>query len=268
MFLGLSSHPRFALAGDHHVADSEALEGIVDPLLPVATVCGDVRGGRPVRSLIRSPAELELGRVGGIARLDVVVENHSVLVVGDLVLVAELDRLAEPALGDRTGVRIVQADPPGGAVGGQPRQPLPGLGSDLSGRLEQLVQVIDGPGCQPTATAPRRRVGLTVHALGFGLGPGPPQRPLGVGHQPLGVADRGLGQVGELAGGPPDRGQRLVTARRAAAAQLEPDLVGAPAYGRDRFRTWVRTAPPAAWMRRVVAAICPIAFASGPESVG
>jgi hypothetical protein len=37
---------------------------------------------------------------------------------------------------------------------------------------------------------------------------------------------------------------------------------------RDRSRSLVRTAPPAAWIRRPVAAIRPTAFANSPESVG
>jgi hypothetical protein len=41
------------------------------------------------------------------------VDDDAVVVLGDLGFVAELDRLAEPALGDRPGVRLVQADPPG-----------------------------------------------------------------------------------------------------------------------------------------------------------
>jgi hypothetical protein len=60
-----------------------------------------------------------------------VVEHDAVVVVHDLAydlgLVAELDRFAEPILGDRAGVGIVQADPPGRAVGRRPGQPLPGL---------------------------------------------------------------------------------------------------------------------------------------------
>jgi hypothetical protein len=48
-----------------------------------------------------------------------VVEHDAVVVVHDLGLVAELDRLAEPALGDRASVTVVQADPPAGPVQGE-----------------------------------------------------------------------------------------------------------------------------------------------------
>lgn len=117
MFLGLSSRPGLALAGDHHVADTEIVEGVIDPLLPVAAVCGDGprrSAGPLLDSLDRG---LQLGSVGGVAGLDGVVQDDAVVVVGDLGLVTELDRLPEPALGDRPGVGVVQADPPG-APGG------------------------------------------------------------------------------------------------------------------------------------------------------
>ena len=51
--------------------------------------------------------------------------------------VAELDRPPEPTLGDRAGVRVVQADPAGGAVWSGPGQPLAGLFGDPAGGGEQ-----------------------------------------------------------------------------------------------------------------------------------
>jgi hypothetical protein len=84
-----------------------------------------------------------------------VVEHDAVVVVGDLALVAELDRLAEAALGDRPGVAVVQADPPAGAVGGDAGEPLPGLRGDPAGRLQQPGQVIDRAGvCQISGVRP------------------------------------------------------------------------------------------------------------------
>ena len=60
----------------------------------------------------------EPGGVGGVAGLHVVVEDDAVVVVADLGFGAELDRLAEPALRDRSCVWVVQADPAGRAIGG------------------------------------------------------------------------------------------------------------------------------------------------------
>jgi hypothetical protein len=44
-----------------------------------------------------------------------VVQHDPVGIVEDLRFVAELDRLAQPALDDRAGIRVVQADQPGRA---------------------------------------------------------------------------------------------------------------------------------------------------------
>jgi hypothetical protein len=56
-------------------------------------------------------------RVGWVADHDGVVEHDPVGVVDDLGLVAELDRPAQPALADRPGVGVVQADQPAGPSG-------------------------------------------------------------------------------------------------------------------------------------------------------
>jgi hypothetical protein len=71
--------------------------------------------------------------VGGVAALDGVVKHDAVVVVEDLGLVAELDRPAQPALRDRAGITVVQADQPGGAVRGRAREALAGLGGDPAG---------------------------------------------------------------------------------------------------------------------------------------
>jgi hypothetical protein len=51
-----------------------------------------------------------------VQRLVGALPHDAVLVVDDLGLVAELDRLAEPSLGDRPGITLVQANPAGGPV--------------------------------------------------------------------------------------------------------------------------------------------------------
>jgi hypothetical protein len=101
---------------------TQVVQGVVDLLFPVAAVGGDGAGcaaGTPGDPL---HGGRELRRVGGVALLDGVVQDHAVVVVGQLGLVPELDRPAEPALGDRAGVGVVQADPPGRPVRGHARE--------------------------------------------------------------------------------------------------------------------------------------------------
>jgi hypothetical protein len=71
------------------------VQGVVDGLLPVAAVGGD--GPGTPAGAFDDPLDRggELGAVGRVALLQDVVEDDSVVVVGDLALVAELDRLAE-----------------------------------------------------------------------------------------------------------------------------------------------------------------------------
>jgi hypothetical protein len=109
---GLAGLAGFALARDDDVADAEVVQVVIDGFLAVAAVGGDgpwLAAGAP-----DDPADGrgELGGVGRVALFQDVVEDDAVVVVGDLGLVAELDGLAEPALGDRPGVSIVQANPP------------------------------------------------------------------------------------------------------------------------------------------------------------
>jgi hypothetical protein len=87
------------------------VQGIVDAVLAVAAVGGD-RAGR-VAGAVDDSLDCwgQPWRIGWVAGLDGVVEHDAVVVVDDLGLVAELDRLAQPALGDRPGIRVVQADP-------------------------------------------------------------------------------------------------------------------------------------------------------------
>ena len=74
--------------------------------------------------------------IGRVAGLDGVVEHDAIVVVDDLGLVTELGRLAETALGDRAGVRVVQTDPPGGPVRGDTGQSMPGLRGDLASGVQ------------------------------------------------------------------------------------------------------------------------------------
>src|SRR5260221_13659042 len=71
---------------------------------------------------------------GLLIPLQGVVEDDPVVVVQDLRLVAELDRLAEAALRDRPRIAVVQAYPPGGSLGGGPGQPQAGPARTTAGR--------------------------------------------------------------------------------------------------------------------------------------
>jgi hypothetical protein len=91
------------------------------------------------------------------------------------------------------------------------RDAQPGLRHDLSGRIQQFGQVVDRTH-QSATTPARRRVVLAAGAQFGGLGLGPAHRPLGVGEQPLGVAYRGFGQLGQLTGARQHRGLGLLAA--------------------------------------------------------
>jgi hypothetical protein len=149
-------------------------------------------------------------------------------VIDDLGLVPELDQASQPSRGDRAGIAVVQADPPGRPVGGMSRDAQPGLRHDLARRGEQFGQVVDRAH-QPATTPARCHVVLAADAQFGGLGRGPARRVSAV-------------------------------SRRSPCARL-------PA-ARDRSRSRVRTAPPAARIRSPVAAIRRTALPSRPESVG
>jgi Group II intron, maturase-specific domain len=103
---------RFSLARDDDVGDAEGVQVVLDAGLAVAAVGGDRprwlagAGGNP------GDRRCQLGCIRRGADLDGVVQDDAVGVVHHLGLVAELHRLAQPALTDRPGVGIVQADQP------------------------------------------------------------------------------------------------------------------------------------------------------------
>jgi hypothetical protein len=107
-FLGLSGFAWSASAGNHDLADTEVVEGVVDCLFAVAAVSGQRPRwpSGPFRDAF--DCRCQAGRIGGVAGLDVVVEHDPVVVVADLRFMTELDRLTEPALRDRPGVGVVQ----------------------------------------------------------------------------------------------------------------------------------------------------------------
>ena len=196
------------------------------------------------------------------------IQDDPVVVVDNLSLVTELDRLTQPALGDRPGLRVVQADHPGGTVRGDPGQAEPGLPDDPFGRSDQRLQVVDRPD-QASTASPRRGIRCTGSRPRGRLGPGPTGRAAGVDQQLARVLDRGLGQVGQLPGDLPHAGPGPIRAQLRPGPQLGGDAV------RLRCRplgtgpaAWVRTAPPAAWIRLTLTPIRRTALANRPESVG
>src|SRR5690349_14174292 len=138
VFGGSPGRAGFAFAGYHDRAHPQVVQGVLDTFLAVAAVGGD--GARCAAGALGDPRDRgrQLWGVGRVACLDGVVDHDTVVVIGDLGFIAELDRFTQAALGDRTGIPVVQADPPGGAVGDLPRHPWPGLRDDLAGRGQQL----------------------------------------------------------------------------------------------------------------------------------
>ena len=155
-------------------------------------------------------------------------------------LVAELDGLAQAALGDRAGVAVVQADPPGRPAGHRAGQPLTGLRGQCLGPLQQAGQVVDRP-AHPGPHPPRVRVGEPGRGQGRRFGLGAAQRAAGIGQQVLRVGGGALGQPGQLPGHPGNHGLFLVPGLRGPGPQLRRDRMRPPAGGRTlRSRTLVR----------------------------
>ncbi|SHY36498.1 Uncharacterised protein [Mycobacteroides abscessus subsp. abscessus] len=202
------------------------MQGVLDAFLAVAAVGGDGAWRAPGSLGDPPDRRRQLRRVGRVAHLDGVIDDDAVLVVGDLSFVAELDRLAQAALGDRAGIAIMQADPPSGAVGDLSGHPLAGLRGDLAGRGHQLGKVVDRAH-QPATPPPRRRVMFAAGAQRGSLRRGHAHRPLGVNQQPLGIACRGFGQSDQLTGALEHRGRGLVAAQCGTRAQFRCDRIRA-----------------------------------------
>ena len=159
--------------------DPEVCQVVIDAGFAVAAVGGHCPWCLPGAFLHPFHGGLQAGCVGGVAGLDVVIEDDPVGVVADLGFGSELDRLAKSAFRDRAGVGVVQADSAGRAVGGGPADPLPGLRGDLAGRVQQVGQVVDRPGQPATPPpAPTPQAGPAADPAGE---PGSPDTLLWVG---------------------------------------------------------------------------------------
>jgi hypothetical protein len=118
-------------------ADAEIVQRVVDPFLAVAAAgghgvwCAAGAGDDPL------DGRRQLWGVGGVARLDAVIEHDAVFVFDDLGFVTEFHRPSESALGDWAGIGVVQADLPRRSVGNLAGYPLAGLGDDAAGRIQQ-----------------------------------------------------------------------------------------------------------------------------------
>ena len=114
-----------------------------DRRVPVAAVGGDRRrrhaevGGDPFDRRAQ-----QFG-VGGVADVHGVIDDQPVGVVDDLRLVAELDRLAETSLADRSGVGFVQRHEPGRPGGLVAADPGAGLVDDPLGALDEHREILE-----------------------------------------------------------------------------------------------------------------------------
>lgn len=145
------------------------------------------------------------------------VNYDPVLVVADLGFVPEFDRLTEPAFPDRTGVGVVQTDPPSRTIGCGPCQPLAALLDDPPGRLRQLGQVLDRPG-QPATPTARRRITPALSLPPTGVGSCLAQGTFRVPQQAFGLGGGGLRQIRQLPVFAPHQLQRLLPGGGAAGA--------------------------------------------------
>ena len=230
MFLGLSGLARFAFAGDHDGTDAGVVQVVLDALLAIAAVGGDgprLASGAALDALDRRG---QLRGIRWVALFQVVVDDDAVVVVDDLGLVAELDRLTELTFGDRSGIRIVQADPAGRASRGDARQALPGLFGHAPGDVQQFGEVVDRA-AQPTAAPARGRVlpaslrellSLALRLIAA-LGAAKPQ----LRGDPVRTLARGAAPVPKMRAGRATGGiRRPVTAIRRTALASRPESVG------------------------------------------
>src|SRR5690606_13110301 len=172
----------------------------LDAGFAVAAIGG--HGARDFAGALLDPADRggQLRRVGRVAFLDGVVQDDAVVVVDNLALVAELDRPVDTALGDRSGVRVVQADQAGSRLGLTAGQPETGLGHHPGGPVQDRVEFVEStaqPALDTASCARERATRVTRHRGGLGA--------------------HAVEQAGQLAGYPRHGGLRLLA--RCGAAE-------------------------------------------------
>src|ERR1700730_16119799 len=256
-----------ALARDHDSADTQVGEVVFDGGFAVPAVSGH----RPGRAT--GPGSDPLDRrgqlwcVGGVSDMQLVIHDDAVVVVDNLALVAEFDGFTQPALGDRAGIAVVQADHPGRAIGSPPGDPLPGLLGDLGGGFQQGRQVIDGAG-PPTPSAPpaASRTPAWASCAALACARRSARRAL-----PSRRCASRVAAWARSASSPVTRCTPSLTWSRPSWLR-ERSFAAIPCArfpaARERSRSRVRTAPPALWIRAPAAPIRRSAWASNPESVG
>jgi hypothetical protein len=176
-----------------------------------------------------------------------VVDHDPVLVVDDLGFVAELDRLAEAALADGTGVGVVQRHQPGRPVRGGAVDALTGLAA--------ICSTLDAVSSRSSAMRHElSRCGITELA----------QRAPGIGGHPAGLFDRGRCNGGHLG----VDGQHLVFGLAVRRRRLAPMERARERIIRVRSREVVLVARPLAWSDLMALAIFATPLANRPESVG
>ena len=196
----------------------------------------------------------QLRRVGRIALLHSMIEHDPVDVVDDLGLVPELDRAPQPALGDRAGIRIVQADPPRRPVGSDPGHRWRVCATICRVAASSSVRSLTARASRPRRR-PRPHRAHRVHAARSALTRARRSARLAL------ASSRSASSAAVAA----NSASSPVTRRTVACASSRPaaervrslaaiSCARRPA-ARDRSRTVVRIAPPAAWIRLPVTAI-------------
>ena len=126
-------------AGDGHVLDAQGFRSASTLASAVAAVGGDLRGCPPEAVLTRAMAGASSGASGGLPTCTLWSTMTPSALSTTWALIAELDRLADPALRDRPGVGVVQDTTRVAPSGIPPATRSAGLGDDLFQPAERCV---------------------------------------------------------------------------------------------------------------------------------
>jgi hypothetical protein len=169
-----------ASARDGHPSHAKVGQLLVDGRLAVAPVGGHRPWRLPGMGDHPPNGGGHQRRIRRVADHDLMIEHDPVGVVEDLGLGAELDRPAQPALADRPGVGVVQADQPAGPSGIPPASRARACPSSRSVRAMVASSSATTARSRPEGCV-RHGPGLGGHWSGSGgrrpAAPGPAQRP-------------------------------------------------------------------------------------------